>query len=89
MTSNALLVHNTFSKRNFVNVAKSITKQYEENMKKICEVCEDSGFRIQYADDESNIVFPLKLSRSRSINGSPGLRSGDTQSMRIDLKLSS
>jgi hypothetical protein len=47
MTSNALLVQNTFSKRTFVSVAKSLTKQYEENMKKLCEACEDSGFCVQ------------------------------------------
>ena len=47
MKSIVLLVHNTFSKRTFVSVAKSLTKQYEENMKKLCEACEDSGFCVQ------------------------------------------
>ena len=63
MTSNALIFHNTFSKRNFVSVAKSITKQYEENMKKICEVCEDSGFRIHDAGFSMQTMSLISCSR--------------------------
>jgi len=47
MKSIYLLVENSFSKLNCVSVAKSLTKQYEENMKKICESCEDSGLCMQ------------------------------------------
>jgi hypothetical protein len=46
MESIYLLVENAFSELNCVSVAKSLTKQYEENMKKICESYEDSGLCI-------------------------------------------